>query len=861
AHGASVAALRDEVSRVDAILAGLAAASAEITGAHDSTETRIAALRRSAAELGDELARLHGDQAQAEQALAHHIQGVTRYEQQEQQLLEESLHHRERAQAADLHWHSVLERSRSLEEIVKSAQGRIAELRRQQHEFTAAAEASRDALAGGRARRASVEQILNERSYTDDAVQKLFAANQGGEESAGFRAVGVLADYAEVEQRYENAVEQFLRDELEYVVVETFDVARAGIALLRDEVGGRATFFVDSLRKLNLQPNEPVVPFEIETQTVSRLDRLVEFRDPLGPAAKQFLPRLQSAFLVEQPETAERLARENPAYSFVTPDGTTYQGRVVSGGRPSESGPLGMKRELRSLDAEVLQLERAASEAQAALQHVEEELRASEATIEQAVAQHVESEKLAVAATLQRDQARGDMVRLSMELSSCQTELTRLRNDAASAQRRAQAAQQRRGEVSDARAAAELEITQAVEQQAALRQTALAKQEDLSARRAEMAALSERLASAETFATRIGKELQDLVGRQASLVQQRDALLLEREQLATQTEEHQRRVESLRAEKQRLELRGAEMEREFNETRTRAVQADDSARMARQKLGDLREERGKHEIERARNDSEREHLRQTCLEELNAQPEDLMAEFPALLSGEELRASDAQYHEMKARIESMGPINMMALEEYNDCEQRFGFLGRERTDLLQSITDTQQAITELDLVCKQKFEEAFGVINSNFATAFHTLFGGGTGEMRLSEPDSSGEPGIDVVAQPPGKRLQNVLLLSGGEKAMTALALLIAIFRYQPSPFCILDEVDAPLDEANVGRFTKLVSEMSSGTQFIVVTHNRRTMEKASVLYGVTMQEPGVSKLVSVRWDEPAAAQAATNAA
>ena len=122
--------------------------------------------------------------------------------------------------------------------------------------------------------------------------------------------------------------------------------------------------------------------------------------------------------------------------------------------------------------------------------------------------------------------------------------------------------------------------------------------------------------------------------------------------------------------------------------------------------------------------------------------------------------------------------------------------------------------------------------------------------MRLSEPDSSGEPGIDVVAQPPGKRLQNVLLLSGGEKAMTALALLIAIFRYQPSPFCILDEVDAPLDEANVGA-SRNGLRMSAGTQFIVVTHNRRTMEMASVLYGVTMQEPGVSKLVSVRWDEP----------
>jgi len=344
-------------------------------------------------------------------------------------------------------------------------------------------------------------------------------------------------------------------------------------------------------------------------------------------------------------------------------------------------------------------------------------------------------------------------------------------------------------------------------------------------------------------------------------VLQQEALEREQGQLAAQTVEHQRQVESLRAEKQRLEARGDQMEQELSDTRTRSAQADDTLRMARQKLGDFREERSKLEIERARNDSEREHLRQSCIEELNSQPEDLIAEFPTLLSGEELHASDTQYHELKARIESMGPINMMALEEYNECERRFEFLNRERADLLQSIADTQQAITELDAVCKQKFEEAFTAINQNFATAFHTLFGGGTGEMRLSEPDSSGEPGIDVVAQPPGKRLQNVLLLSGGEKAMTALALLIAIFRYQPSPFCILDEVDAPLDEANVGRFTKLVSEMSAGTQFIVVTHNRKTMEMATVLYGVTMQEPGVSKLVSVRWDEAAAQAAATNAA
>ena len=853
-HGESFAALRGELARHEAILAALAASSAEISGAHASIEARIAQLRGSAAELGDELTRLHGEQAQAEQTLAHHAEAVARFEWQEHQLLEDSLHHRERAEAADLYCESASRRSRKLEDIVKNAQERIAGLRRQQQETTARAESARDALAGARARRDSLEQILNDRSYTADAVQRLFASSQNGSAGSGFRAVGVLADYAEVEPQYESAIEQFLRDELEYVVVETFDVARAGIALLREEVGGCAAFFVDSLRALNPPADEPRVPAALAEQTVSRLDRLVEFRDPLGPAAKQFLPRLQSAFLVEEAPVAERLARANPAYSFVTPDGTTYQGRVVSGGRPAEAGPLVMKRELRKLDAEVVHLERTAAEAQEGLGQIQEELRTCETSLEQATAQHVEAEKAVVAATLQRDQARGDMIRLSLELSTCQKELARLRDEVTSAQSRASSAQQRRTDVLSSRAAAEIEIEQAAAKQAMLRQKAQAHQEELTTRRAGHAALAERLAGAESLAARLDQELQELLARRGALLVQRDSLEHERESLAAQTAEHQWQVESLRAEKRRLEARGAELDREFDLTRVRTTQLDDALRMARQKLGDLRETRSQREIERARNDSEREHLRQSCLEELNAQPEDLIAEYPALLSGEELCAANSQYHEMKARIESMGPVNMMALEEYNECEQRFSFLSRERDDLLQSIADTQQAITELDEVCRQKFEEAFAVINQNFAVAFHTLFGGGTGEMRLSEPDSSGEAGIDVVAQPPGKRLQNVLLLSGGEKALTALALLIAIFRYQPSPFCILDEVDAPLDEANVGRFTKLVSEMTAGTQFIVVTHNRKTMEMASVLYGVTMQEPGVSKLVSVRWDEPAAA-------
>ena len=210
--------------------------------------------------------------------------------------------------------------------------------------------------------------------------------------------------------------------------------------------------------------------------------------------------------------------------------------------------------------------------------------------------------------------------------------------------------------------------------------------------------------------------------------------------------------------------------------------------------------------------SDAEYLAQTCVNELGVQRVELMADTTLpRVSGEELAVEEQACQEMRARLDAMGPVNMMALEEYKETAERQAFLDTQRKDLLDSIENTQATIKEIDTFSRQKFEEAFNKINENFQVTFKKLFGGGNAFMRLTDLENSNamESGIDVVASPPGKRLQNVLLLSGGEKAMTALALLVGIFQYQPSPFCILDEVDAPLDEANIGRFTELVEEMS----------------------------------------------------
>jgi len=266
------------------------------------------------------------------------------------------------------------------------------------------------------------------------------------------------------------------------------------------------------------------------------------------------------------------------------------------------------------------------------------------------------------------------------------------------------------------------------------------------------------------------------------------------------------------------------------------------------------EKRPQIEVDLVRKQAELKFLDETSRKELNSPVEGLAAPDDPVPDAEAIAQARQECEEVRNRIESLGPVNAAAMEEYRDAQQRHDFLSAQRQDLIDSIRDTEKAIQDIDQVSRQKFAEAFEAINAHFRECFLTLFGGGTGEMRLTDQENLAESGIDIVCSPPGKRLQNVLLLSGGEKALAALALLIAIFKYQPSPFCVMDEVDAPLDEANIGRLTKLLREMADQTQFVVITHSKRTMEAAQALYGVTMQEPGVSRLVSVKMNAAEAA-------
>jgi chromosome segregation protein len=202
--------------------------------------------------------------------------------------------------------------------------------------------------------------------------------------------------------------------------------------------------------------------------------------------------------------------------------------------------------------------------------------------------------------------------------------------------------------------------------------------------------------------------------------------------------------------------------------------------------------------------------------------------------------------ELQRLIDGMGEINLTAIEEYEENAGRYEYLTSQRRDLEDALTKLDKAIRQMNRESRALFREAFAAINERFKRIFPLLFRGGKAELKLTDPHDMLETGVEIIAQPPGKRLGSLELMSGGEKALTAVAMIFAIFQYKPSPFCLLDEVDAPLDEANIGRFAEAIQQMTDRSQFIIITHSKRTMEYADVLYGVTMEQPGVSKLVSV---------------
>jgi len=575
-------------------------------------------------------------------------------------------------------------------------------------------------------------------------------------------------------------------------------------------------------------------------------DAVVEGWDALSPAERAALPA--TAF-VENLGRALALAERHPSLTFVTRAREVVRGPVVrvAGPAAEASGLFALRREEASMRGRLEEarhtFEAAARQAEsfrAARQRAEAELPPLRDLEREARDAHS-----AYAARLEerlsdRDRLRRERDTLAGEDRALADEATGL------AGRRAalEADERRHAEAEDA---AHERIGNLSALLSEARGFAMSASEELAHRRTEAEVAAERRRAMEAARDTLRESRSTLERRLAEATEEEARLLSRSAELAQEEiDARARQKQNLAAREERSGAHAASTEK-AREAAVRVDAAEAATRADRATLDAAREARFEAEVSATRVGSDLEHLVSQAREEFGVSPEAL--EAPADSSPEALAALEAEVVELTASLERLGPVNVLAFEEHKEMSERLTFLTAQRDDLLKSIAELQESIRKINATSSERFAEAFHAINANFKAMFERLFQGGTAEMKLLDETDLLESGIEIDAHPPGKRNQSILLLSGGEKALTAIALLMAIFRFKPSPFCILDEVDAPLDEANIDRFTKLLRDMTEETQFIAITHNKRTMETADVMYGVTMEEPGCSKIVSVRFD------------
>jgi len=690
-------------------------------------------------------------------------------------------------------------------------------------------------------------ELEEKRAVYAPQVQKIFAAKN----DIGIELTGVLADRLNVDQKAETAVERLFGAYLEAVVVGSFaDAERLSAWLQANDIGRTAMIILPKSGgsdKANAGNGDTIA-------------ELLGVSKELETALRQIFPREMAARLVAELEPDKVPDGE----IRVNYDGEFMLGRgMYVGGSRNAKGKndslLAFKRELNQLEKECSRLAKDIDSVAAKTESARNSLIEYESKTVDLQSLIIKVDRGIHGLEIQVHAAREEIVRSERHRKVVSDETAQIEAEIAELKLKREDAGTNKASGEQARIASAASLESIAATLGDARARAEAAFTVLNEKRMIAATSDERRRSAQSALRRIENESKELESRRA---------VLSLEMAESEAKINELHI-SITAITDRIASAGDEVNSE-NEQLASAVQALTAARemsdamsdelaAVNRALGDARNERAEIEIRQAEAITQLKNTAENCQQELNVSLAELVAEAAARTDDDEstsemLQISDIESarqdaDDLRQRLENFGAINMLALEELGETEERHLFLTSQRTDIIDSITATEEALREIKQRSREKFKAAFEAINGYFKEFFLELFGGGRGEMTLLESEDVLEAGIEVVAQPPGKRLQNILLLSGGEKAMTAIALVLAIFKYRPSPFCLLDEVDAPLDDANVGRFAAKIAEMSEKTQFIVITHNKRTMEAARALYGVTMQEAGVSKIVSVKFE------------
>jgi len=803
--------------------------------AGDAAQLRTAYLR-----LADEMTGKRNLLAQCDSILRAAAARLERLESQRRDLTQA----REKAEAEHTRFVSALERlaldRKGLESDLERNREEQEEARAALARQTEEVAALRQDLTGRQSRLSALMELEEAKEGYYPGVRAVLAAAARGELPGEYQAV---ADVVRVPARYQQAVEVALGSAVQDIVTSDAEPAKAAIAYLKRTRAGRATFLPLSLLRPapRLEQRSPTADPDCLGVAVD----LVNFDSRYRPVFEHLLGRV---LVAPDLEAALRLRRTEKGSwrQIVTLEGEVVHpvGAMTGGttGKPSQL--LGRKREIEDLGRMIATL-------QADLRRAQGEEQGAASRLERAMA---EGQRLAeavaelerVAARYQADQraCRAEADRAATELESIAAETASLERDVAEASKERTALEQAIAGIEDEQHSLEAALGRNEESLRAEQEQRDRLAAALLEARTQHASLAARCNAAQVS---IKRESEHLAARrdalearraeQAGIAGRRDALIADLQARGGQTGHL---AEELAAAEHALEQARAARTQALD--RVAACVEAQTVNRSEQEAAQERLHRAQLRLTQVQ--TELDLLHAQLQEEYDLDPEQAEAHYRPLERVEDHRA---RLREVEQAIADLGEVNLGAVEEYDRVSSRLEFLGTQRADLERARADLEQVIAEIDRTSSARYLETLAAVGEHFREIFTRLFSGGDTQLVVTDPADPLESGLEVQVTVPGKRTQNLLLLSGGERALTAVALLFALLRVRPAPFVVLDEIDAPLDEANVGRFTDLLGDFATRSQFLVITHNKGTIEAADTIYGVSMEKPGISRLLSLR--------------
>lgn len=656
--------------------------------------------------------------------------------------------------------------------------------------------------------------------------------------------VGTVADLIEIPKDYVDAVDTVLGSSSQFVVVESEKAGRDAIGYLKKNRAGRATFLPIPTIKARYIREEAKKQAEAIDGFIGIASELIQYEDRVANVIQNLLG---NTIVAKDIQAANAIARAvQYRYRVVSLEGDVMNagGSMTGGGgkRSSNAHLFSQKKELKELEIFIGETEKTVEIRQKEVEKDQTKQKELSDELESIRAEGEEKRVYEKQLQSERDSLEERRTRLEREQKAFQYESSEVEKEWSENSERLEEIKQERDTIETQVNEQKSEMSALSEQKEDVEIKKQAMEQEMSDLQEELNGAREEQAAARSQETSLNNQVEQV--EEAVQALRQDMAAFEAGEDFGSKEELEEKLEQLKEKHQQLK----EQERERKETQEQTeeqVATTESALSQKQgRKQYLSDEKAKVDVELSRADVTIDHLLNYLAEEYSMSYEEARLQPKLDLPVEE---AQKRVKLLKKGIEELGPVNIGAIEEYERVHERWQFLTEQQEDLLEAKAKLYDTMDEMDTEVERRFKETFEQIQAQFAKVFPKMFGGGQAELRLTDPDNLLTSGVDIVAQPPGKKLSSLSLLSGGERALTAISLLFAIIQVRPIPFCILDEAEAALDEANVSRFGKYLREFETDTQFIVITHRKGTMEEADSLYGVTMQEKGVSKLVSVR--------------